>query len=63
MKWTRVQADLKDLGDGSHAGGQTDMVTPFLGFAVPVEEHEAFFAEASFVGGYHYGGGLELRFK
>lgn len=63
IKWTRVQSDLKDLGDGSHAGGQTDTVTPFLGLRVPVEEHEAFFAEASFVDGYHYGGGLELRFK
>jgi hypothetical protein len=63
IKWTRVQTDLKDLGDGSHAGGQTDTVTPFLGLRVPVEEHEAFFVEASFVDGYHYGGGLELRFK
>jgi len=63
VKWVRVQADLKDLGDGSHAGGQTDTVTPFLGLRVPVEGHEAFFAEASFVDGYHYGGGLELRFK
>ena len=63
VKWVRVQTDLKDLGDGSHAGGQTDTVTPFLGLRVPVEEHEAFFAEASFVDGYHYGGGLELRFK
>ena len=63
VKWTRVQSDLKDLGDGSHAGGQTDTVSPFLGLRVPVEGHEAFFAEASFVDGYHYGGGLELRFK
>jgi hypothetical protein len=63
VKWTRVQSDLKDLGDGSHAGGQTDTVSPFLGLRVPVEEHEALFAEASFVDGYHYGGGLELRFK
>jgi hypothetical protein len=63
LKWTRVQTDLKDLGDGSHAGGQTDTVTPFIGLRVPVEEHEAFFAEASFVDGYHYGGGMELRFK
>ena len=29
----------------------------------PVEDHEAFFAEASFLDGYHYGAGLELRFK
>jgi hypothetical protein len=63
IKWVRVQSDLKDLGDGSHAGGQTDTVTPFLGVRVPVEDHEAFFAEASFVDGYHYGGGLEVRFK
>jgi hypothetical protein len=63
VKWTRVQADLKDLGDGSHAGGQQDTASPFLGLRVPVEDHEAFFAEASFVDGYHYGAGLELRFK
>jgi hypothetical protein len=63
VKWTRVQADLKDLGNGSHAGGMQDTVTPFLGLRVPVEEHEAFFAEASFIDGYHYGAGLELRFK
>jgi hypothetical protein len=63
VKWTRVQSDLKDLVDGSHAGGQTDTVSPFLGLRVPVESHEAFFAEASFVDGYHYGAGLELRFK
>lgn len=62
VKWVRVQSDLKDLGDGSHAGGQTDTVTPFLGLRVPADEHEAFFAEASFVDGYHYGGGMELRF-
>lgn len=63
VKWTRVQTDLKDLVDGSHAGGQQDTLTPFLGLRVPVEEHEAFFAEASFIDGYHYGAGLELRFK
>ncbi|MEK7383177.1 MAG: hypothetical protein AAB262_07810, partial [Elusimicrobiota bacterium] len=63
IKWTRVQADLKDLVDGSHAGGQKDTVTPFFGFRVPIEDHEAFFAEASFIDGYHYGAGLELRFK
>ena len=63
MKWTRVHADLKDLVDGSHAGGRQDTVAPFFGLRVPVEDHEAFFAEASFFGGYHYGAGLELRFK
>lgn len=63
MKWTRVQTDLKDLVDGSHAGGQKDSVSPFFGFRVATGEHEALFAEASFVDGYHYGAGLELRFK
>lgn len=63
VKWTRVQSDLKDLVSGSHAGGAQDTVTPFLGLRVPVEDHEALFAEASFVDGYHYGAGLELRFK
>lgn len=63
VKWTRVQSDLKDLGDGTHAGGQTDTVTPFAGIRIPVDGHQAFFAEASFLDGYHYGGGFELRFK
>ena len=63
VKWVRVQSDLKDLGDGSHAGGQTDTVTPFIGLRLPAGDHEAFFAEASFIDGYHYGAGLDLRFK
>ena len=63
VKWTRVQADLKDLATGSHAGGQKDTGTPFLGLRVPAEDRIAFFGEASFIDGLHYGGGLELRFK
>lgn len=63
VKWTRVQAELKNLVDGDRAGGRQDTVTPFLGLRVPIEDHEAFFAEASFIDGYHYGAGLELRFK
>jgi len=63
LKWTRVQADLKDLADGSHAGGQQDTGSPFIGLRVPAEDRVAFFAEAAFVNGTHYGGGLELRFK
>ena len=63
VMWTRVDADLKDLGSGSHAGGMTDTVSPFLGLRAPIEDHEAFFAEAAFVDGYRYGGGMELRFK
>jgi len=63
VKWVRVQADLKNLVNGSHAGGQKDTGTPFLGLRVPAEDRIAFFAEASFMDGLHYGGGLELRFK
>lgn len=63
VKWTRVQADLKDLVSGSHAGGQQDTGTPFLGLRIPAEDHIAFFGEASFLDGLHYGGGLELRFN
>jgi len=63
VKWTRVQADLKDLASGSHAGGQKDTGAPFLGLRVPAEDRIAFVAEASFLDGLHYGGGLELRFK
>lgn len=63
VKWTRVQTDLKDLAGGGHAGGQKDTGTPFLGLRVPAEDRIAFFGEASFFDGLHYGGGLELRFK
>ncbi len=63
VKWTRVQADLKDLASGVHAGGQKDTGTPFLGLRVPAEDRIALFAEASFMDGLHYGGGMELRFK
>lgn len=63
VKWTRVQADLKDLATGSHAGGQKDTGTPFVGLRVPAEDRIAFFTEASFIDGLHYGGGLELRFQ
>lgn len=63
VKWTRVQADLKDLSGGSHSGGQKDTGTPFVGLRVPAEDRIAFFTEASFLDGLHYGGGLELRFK
>lgn len=63
VKWTRVQADLKDLASGSHAGGQKDTGTPFLGLRIPAEDRIAFFGEASFLDGVHYGGGLELRFN
>ena len=63
LKWTRVQADLKDLAGGSSAGGQQDTGSPFVGLRVPAEDRIAFFAEAAFVNGTQYGGGLELRFK
>ena len=63
VKWTRVQSDLKDQSGGSHAGGQKDTGTPFLGLRVPAEDRIAFFTEASFIDGLHYGGGLEIRFK
>ena len=35
VKWTRVQADLKDLAGGGHAGGQKDTGTPFWAYAFP----------------------------
>jgi len=63
VKWTRTQADLHDLQDGSHAGGQQDTISPFVGLRIPAYDHEAFFAEASFVDGYVYSGGMEIRFK
>ncbi len=63
VKWTRIQTDLHDLQNGSHAGGQKDTISPFAGLRIPAYEHEAFFVEASFVDGYVYSGGMEIRFK
>lgn len=63
VKWQRTQSDLHDLQAGSHAGGQYDLVTPFLGLRIPAYAHETFFAEATFVGGYQYAGGMEIRFR
>jgi len=63
VKWLRIQSDLHDLQTGGHAGGQKDVVTPFVGLRVPVGEHEAFFAEGSqFVNGTQESGGLEIKF-
>lgn len=62
IKWLRTQTDLKDLTDGDHAGGGQDRVHPFLGVRLPVYRREAFFAEASFVGGWQYAAGMEIRF-
>lgn len=63
VKWVRIQADLHDLQDGSHAGGRQDTISPMAGLRIPVYEREALFAEASFVNGTQYAAGLEIRFK
>lgn len=63
LKWTRIQSDLKDFQTGNHAGGQEDTASPFIGLRLPVYDHESLFAEADFVHGYQYAGGLEIRFK
>jgi hypothetical protein len=62
VEWVRYQTDLKDLSDGSHAGGLTDVVTPFAGIRIGPYPHEGVFGEASFVDGYHYAGGLYIQF-
>lgn len=63
VKWYRTQTDLKDLADGSRIGGKQDTVTPFLGFRLPLYDgNEGLFAEASFIDGYHYAAGLDIRF-
>lgn len=62
IKWVRTQSDLKDLTDGSHAGGGQDRVHPFVGVRIPVYKRETFFAEAAFVGVYQYAAGMEVRF-
>jgi len=63
VKWMRVDASLKDRVNNSRAGGKNDVASPFLGLRVPAEDRIAFFAESSFVDGYQYGAGLELRFN
>lgn len=62
VKWYRTIADLKDMADGSHAGGKKDTATPFLGLRLPLFQSEGLFAEASFIDGYQYAAGLEVRF-
>lgn len=63
VKWVKTQADLHDLQNGGHTGGQIDVVSPFVGARFPLYEHETLFVEASFVEGYQYAGGMEIRFK
>lgn len=62
VKWTRLEATLKDLTDGSEAAGRQDTASPFLGVRLPIYENEGLFAEASFINGYQYAAGLEIRF-
>ncbi|MDE2313762.1 MAG: hypothetical protein KGL04_06285, partial [Elusimicrobia bacterium] len=62
IRWYRASADLKDSTTGSHSGGFRDTLAPVLGLRVPTSDHEGLFAEASYVGGFQYGGGLSLRF-
>lgn len=62
VKVMRVDADLKDHPTGGRAGGKTHTASPFLG-ARWGGERLAGFVESSFVGGYHYGAGLEYRFN
>jgi hypothetical protein len=62
VKMMRVHADLKDHPGGGRAGGKTDTASPFLGLRWGGDKL-AGFMESSFVGGYHYGAGLEYRFN
>lgn len=62
VKMMRVEADLKDHPGGGRAGGKTDTASPFLGLRW-AGERLAGFVESSFVGGYHYGAGVECRFR
>lgn len=63
VKWVRTQAWLRDHKGGGRVGGIEDTVTPFLGLQIPAYENEGLFAEATFVGGFHYAAGLSVRFK
>ncbi len=63
IKWVRSESKLKDLRGGGRVGGIGDTFTPVLGLQLPVYERELLFAEATFVGGYQYAAGLQVRFK
>ncbi|MBI4377284.1 MAG: hypothetical protein HY549_12655 [Elusimicrobia bacterium] len=63
VKYFFTESYLKDYQDGSRAGGKRHMASPFLGFKVPMWDQEGLFAEASFVDGYQFGAGLEIRFN
>jgi hypothetical protein len=62
VKWLRTHAWLRDIGSGVRIGGMKDAVTPFLGLSLPFHDKESLFAEASFVNGIHYAGGLSIAF-
>lgn len=62
IKWLRSHAWLKNIGSGERVGGIQDTVTPFLGLNLPVFGGDAIFAEASFVNGIQYSGGLVFKF-
>jgi len=62
IRWYRVDADLKDATVGSHSGGFRDTLAPVVGLRIPTADHEGLFAEAAYVEGFQYGGGLSLRF-
>jgi hypothetical protein len=63
VKWTLIQSDLHDYTNGTHAGGAQNTATPFLGLRIPIYENEGLFCESTFVDGFQYAGGLEIRFK
>lgn len=62
LKWLRTQAWLKDLDSGDRFGGQDDMVSPFVGVALPWSDNESLWGEATFVKGFEYAAGLAVRF-
>jgi len=62
VKWLRTHAWLREIGSGVRVGGVKDTVTPFIGLNLPFHAKESLFAEASFVNGIHYAGGLSISF-
>ncbi|MFH1619942.1 MAG: hypothetical protein ABIG11_08570 [bacterium] len=63
VNMVRRQAVLKDLDAGERAGGINDYVAIFAGTKLPLFSRESLVAEMSFVDGFRFGLGLEIKLR
>lgn len=63
VKLIRRQARLKDLSSGEKVGGARDYASPFAGIKLPLSKREYFVAEMTFLDGFRFAAGLEIKLK